>query len=86
MKKVYLKSFKKSYQKLTEVQKRRINEALRLFSVQPNNSKLRNHALVGKLKNYRSISAGFDLRIVFEEKDNYILVIFIDVGTHNQVY
>lgn len=39
-----------------------------------------------KMKGGCSLSAGFDLRIIFEERDGYAVVIMIAVGTHEEVY
>lgn len=38
------------------------------------------------MKGQRSISARFDLRIIFEECDGYAVVIMIAVGNHEEVY
>jgi mRNA-degrading endonuclease YafQ of YafQ-DinJ toxin-antitoxin module len=38
--------------------------------------------LLGK----KAISINSDLRIIFEEFDDYTLVVFLDLGTHNRVY
>ena len=86
MKIVFHKSFNKAYKKLNKNQQKRINATLVIFNVAPFSPQLKNHSLKGKLKNMRSISAGFDLRLVYTEKDNHIIVIFLDVGSHNQVY
>ncbi len=45
---------------------------------------LDDHALKGRLKGKRAFSIAGDVRVVYEETDDAI--IFIDVGSHNQVY
>lgn len=80
------KSFVKQYQKLQKANQSKIDNTLRLFEKNPHDPQLKNHALIGKLSGKRSISAGFDLRIVFEIEGNYVIAIMISVGTHNQVY
>lgn len=80
------KSFKKAYQKLTLKWQEKVDETLREFAQNPYNPKLSNHSLHGELKGLRAISVAGDIRIVFEEQDNYIVVILVTVGTHNQVY
>lgn len=80
------KDFNKRLDKLTTKQKRRVAEALLLFEKDPHDPILRNHALHGDRKGNRAISAGGDLRIVFREENNYDLVVFLTVGSHNQVY
>jgi mRNA-degrading endonuclease YafQ of YafQ-DinJ toxin-antitoxin module len=47
---------------------------------------LKNHSLNGHLLGKRAVSAGSDLRIIFEEFNGYTLVIFLDLGKHNRVY
>ncbi len=80
------RKFVKKYKKLNKYQRNQVDEAFELFKVHPRHPKLRNHSLSGKLKGLRSISAAFNLRLIFQEKNDYIEVIFLNVGTHNQVY
>ena len=86
MKFIYSKAFTKAYDRLHERQQAQVDEALRLFVANRRDPKLRDHALKGKMKAYRSCAAGFDLRIVYSEKNGFAVVVLIDVGTHNQVY
>lgn len=83
---IYRKSFIKSYAGLPKTAKEKVDSAIMLFEEEPFNVKLKNHALSGRLQGLRSISAAFDLRIVFEEQKGYVVVSMIHVGTHNQVY
>ncbi len=62
----------------------RVEERIRLFQHNPNNPLLHNHALVGKMKGFRSFSISGDLRIIYYWEDG--IAYFIDIGTHNQVY
>ena len=80
------KSFMKRYQKLKKSDQGKVDHALKLFEQNPHDSQLKNHVLTGKLTGKRSIAAGFDLRIVFEMEENYMVVTMLGVGTHNQVY
>lgn len=82
----FTKSFLKQYWKLQKLQRRRVDEAITLFRHDPFDVSLHNHALRGDMKGQRSLSAGFDLRILFEERDGYAVVIMIAVGTHEEVY
>ena len=90
MKIFFKKSFTKQYKKLRQNEKNRINAALKIFSKNPFEPILANHVLQksGKIKSHdlRAIAAGGDLRLIFQEVDDYVEVIFIDVGSHNQVY
>ncbi|MHB1864946.1 MAG: type II toxin-antitoxin system RelE/ParE family toxin [Candidatus Saccharimonadales bacterium] len=45
---------------------------------------LYDHALKGKLKGKRAFSIAGDVRVVYEETKEAI--IFLDIGSHNQVY
>ncbi len=58
---------------------------LEVFQNNPFEAKLKTHKLSGKLKDYWSFSVEYDLRIIFyfSEKEK---VVFIDVGTHKEVY
>ncbi len=83
---LYSKNFEKAFSKLPRRQQEKVDEIITLFRQNPHNPRLRNHALHGKQKGQRSIEAGGDLRLVFIEKDNYMIVRFLTVGTHSQVY
>lgn len=63
-----------------------VDDSLRLFEKTPLHPLLNNHPLRGKLNGKRAISVKFDLRIVFEERDNYAIVIMLAVGAHSKVY
>jgi len=45
---------------------------------------LNDHPLKGKLKGKRAFSIVGDVRVVYEDTDEAI--IFLDIGSHNQVY
>ena len=84
---IYFKrSFVKQYQKLQKHHRTRVDQTLKIFEKNPHDPVLKNHPLVGSLIGKRSVSAGFDLRLVFEVEGDYIVVILLAVGTHNQVY
>ena len=86
MKIYFKKNFIKQYARLQKQGRAQVDKAIKLFEKNPRDPFLRNHALLGRLTGKRSISAGFDLRIVFEVDGDYIVVIMLAVGTHNQVY
>ncbi len=83
---IYHKNFDKAFVKLTPKQQMKVDETITIFIQNPFDSQLRNHALHGKETGKRAISAGGDLRLVFEEGNNYQTVMFYRVGTHTQVY
>jgi addiction module RelE/StbE family toxin len=83
---IFHKTFEKQFLKLVPKDKEKVSKTLEIFIKNPFDKKLRNHALSGLLKNQRSIYVKSDLRIIFEEKEKYSLVIFLDLGTHSRVY
>ena len=80
------RNFKKRYQRLDKYIRGKADLAMEKFYRNPFDPLLRNHALKGDMVGRRAISVTGDVRIIFEEHDNYVLVIMLDVGTHNQIY
>lgn len=78
--------FDKAFAKLAQRDQRRVEAALALFMDQPFHPALRNHALSGKLRGLRAISAGYDLRIVYEEEGGHAYVLLLNTGSHDEVY
>ena len=76
----------KLYGRLSKEQREHVDAAIALFRQNPFAPKLYNHALQGKMAGKRSLSAGYDLRIIFVERDGYAVVIMLDVGKHDDVY
>ena len=81
----YTKSFEKMFIKLKNKQQIAAYGAVELFLKDPTSPKLRNHALKGEYKGFRSISAGGDLRLHFMIIDP-TRVLFVAVGSHAQLY
>lgn len=86
MKIVYHKKFLKNFDKLEYRRQAAVRETIDRFRKNPLDSILRNHPLKGGMKGQRSLSAGFDLRIIFDERDGYTVVIMIAAPTHEEVY
>lgn len=83
----YTKTFSKNYKKITRSNpnlKIRIEKRISLFIKNKTHPTLRNHQLKGVMKDYRAFSITGDVRILFKEYED--LIIFTDIGTHNQVY
>lgn len=60
---------------------------LGLFVIDPFDAKLKTHKLSGKLKDLWSFSIDYNLRVVFFlTKDKPKKAVFIDIGTHDEVY
>jgi len=86
MKVLYHKKFSKHFEKLSFKLQDKAIEIIELFKKNPTNLILRNHALSGDMHGKRAISVTGDIRIIFEEHDNYVLVIMLDIGSHSQIY
>ena len=69
-----------------EITLKPFDQTIEIFQKDPCHPTLKNHKLKGKFKDRRAISAGGDIRLIFEEYENYTLVLFLSVGSHNQVY
>jgi len=60
---------------------------LEIFVNEPFDSKLKTHKLSGKLKGLWSFTIEYDLRVVFFfTNDKPKQAIFVDLGTHDEVY
>ena len=86
MKIYYHKDFKKRFYKLSGVLQKKTKESVQRFIENPFDPLLRNHALTGKMAGKRAFSVTGNMRVIFEEYNDYILVHMLDIGTHNQVY
>lgn len=80
------KSFRKSYQKLAKKIQKKVDLALLIFQQNIFDPKLNNHSLKGKYESCRSINVTGDLRIIFQEKNGYIEILLLDIGSHSQLY
>jgi addiction module RelE/StbE family toxin len=77
--------FDKRFSKLPAKIQAKASEKIQIFSNDPFNNFLRNHALTGKYLGFRSINITGDYRAVYNPvspKD----ALFIDIGTHSQLY
>lgn len=84
MKISYSKNFLKQAKKLSPTLREKFLESIRAFSANQLDPSLRNHALKGKYREYRSIDITGDVRALYLAKDNE--AIFDAVGTHSQLY
>lgn len=80
------KYFEKSFKKLSPHVKKKTLLAIDKFSKNPHDKSLHNHQLKGKLAEKCAFSVTNDIRIIFQEYNNYTFIIMLDIGTHNQVY
>ncbi|NJO17548.1 MAG: type II toxin-antitoxin system mRNA interferase toxin, RelE/StbE family [Thioploca sp.] len=81
---VFERSFRKRFKGKRHLQER-FWQRVEIFLENPFDSRLRTHKLTGNLKELWSFSVEYDTRVVFyfvtDEK-----VVFVDVGTHDEVY
>lgn len=79
------KNFEKKYKKLSTKLKLQVKERNKLFSENPFNPILNNHALQGKYVGYRSINLTGDVRIIYKllDKDT---VLFSEIDSHSNLY
>lgn len=82
----YARTFRKQYRTLSAEDKTRVDAALNVFIDNPFAQSLHNHKLTGALRGIRSISAAYDLRLLYREENDHAIVLFIEVGTHEKVY
>jgi addiction module RelE/StbE family toxin len=62
-------------------------KAVEVFIGDPVQPQLKTHKLSGNLKGLWSFSIGYNLRVVFYfTKDKPQKAVFIDIGTHDEVY
>lgn len=86
MKLKFHKNFEKAFKKLHKDLKEKVILTIEKFANNPHDQILKNHELKAHLRGKRAISVTSNLRIIFQEYDHYVIVIFLDVGNHNQVY
>ncbi len=79
------KDFGKDFKKLNPKIQRKFWERLELWQEQPTNPLLNNHALSGKLKGKFSINITGDIRAIYEERSDTI-VVYLMIGSHSQLY
>lgn len=85
----FSESFKKAFKKrvkLTEFEPE-FWIRLELFTREPFAPQLKTHKLTGKLKDLWSFSVDYDLRVIFYfTEDKPKKAVFVDIGTHKEVY
>jgi len=82
-------SFKRAFKKRIKIKKEIEElfwESIALFIQDPFHPLLKTHKLSGNLKNLWSFSVTYDVRVIFFFEDNNKKAIFIDIGSHDEVY
>ncbi|MBI2415448.1 MAG: type II toxin-antitoxin system mRNA interferase toxin, RelE/StbE family [Candidatus Kerfeldbacteria bacterium] len=73
---VFHKNFNKQLKKLSQKEKTKVAERLKLFMV---------HPLVGRYQGYRSIDIAPDLRALYIKTSDDTAT-FVELGSHSQLY
>lgn len=79
------KDFQKDFKKLSPVIQKKFWQRLELWQEQPLHVLLNHHVLTGKLQGKHSINITGDVRAIYEERSE-TLVIYLLVGRHAQLY
>jgi len=90
---VWGNGFKRSFKKITKKNPQltdQIVKALKLLGEDPFTPSLKSHKLGGNLAGLWSCSVAYDCRIVFrfsdDEKFLEIVILLVDIGSHDEVY
>ncbi len=76
--------FKKQFRKLSKGIQKAFEERVYIFLKQPSNIVLNNHPLQGDRRDCWSINITGDIRAIYKLQGT--IAIFIDIGTHSQLY
>ena len=79
-------AFKHRLKKLNPQVRKKLPALIVLFSGDPFHRRLKTHKLTGQLEGKYAFSLASNLRIVFTFIDNNQTALFIDIGSHDQVY
>jgi len=81
----FQKAAKKKFKKNKEAENK-FWEVVSIFIADPFDRRLRTHKLTGDLNNLWSFSVDYDFRIVFFFSEPHTKAVFVDLGTHDEVY
>jgi len=77
--------FLRKARKLSKAEQKKLSDKIEIFRLNPNDSRLKTHALTGKLKGLYSFSLSYSKRVVF----TYVVknkILLLDLGSHGEVY
>jgi len=78
----YTKKFLKKFKKLKSSEKAQVYKTEQLFKENLKHPSLRLHRITNDLYNLWSISVNMKIRILVYEENNFLNVIFLDIGGH----
>ncbi len=81
----YSSHFLRQVKKLSAVDQKKLSQKIEMFKKNPSDIRLRTHVLSGRLKKYFAFSLDHSQRVIFM-KPKQFTILFIDVGTHDEVY
>lgn len=81
----YSRRFRKRFQKLRANEQKRFWQRLELLKNNPDATQLNHHVLKGQYLGLHSINVGGDLRALYIEKGDE-LILFELIGTHSELY
>ena len=83
----YSKSFKKDFKKLSEVDRELTLEVLEKLSRDEKlDPKYKDHALKGKYSKYRDCHVRPDLVLIYEKREDLLVLKALRVGKHSEVF
>ena len=87
---VLSKKYKKSLKKIKGSRKYNISEIdsiIRILASGKNlNAKYKDHALNGTMKHFRECHIKSDLLLIYQIKNNELILLLIDIGSHSQLF
>ena len=81
----YSSHFLRKVRKLSSADQKKLSQKIEISKKNPSDVRLRTHALSGRLKNYFAFSLDHSQRVIFIKPKPHV-VLYIDVGTHDEVY
>ena len=84
----FTNNFLLQYKKADVRIRNKADDCLRIFKKNPNDLQLKNHKLKREWQGHRSINITADLRAIYKEVKltDEIIVYFVGLGTHKQLY
>lgn len=80
------KKFDKQYRKLEKETQQKFNKRVTILFSNLYHPSLNTHKLHGKFKDCMSINVTGDIRAVFQLKDDGSTLLFVEIGSHSDLY
>ena len=80
------KKFDNQYKKLSKSVQGKFDEKVSLIISNLYHPALKTHKLHGKFKNCMSINITGDVRAIFQLKEEGLVMLFIEIGSHSELY